>query len=60
VGYEEVLQKVNEERSILQTIRRWKSERVGHYLLRNCLLKRDIGEHKRKTISDGKTRKKTY
>jgi hypothetical protein len=60
VGCEEVLQTANEEGNILQTIRIWKAERIGHYLRRNCLLKRVIGEDKGKDISDGKTRKKTY
>jgi len=59
VGCEEVLQTVKEEWNILHTIRRWKAERIGHYLHMNCLLKRVIGEDKGKDISDGKTRKKT-
>jgi hypothetical protein len=60
VGYEEVLQKVNEERNSLQTISRWKAERIGHYLRRNCPLERFIGENRGNAISNGKTRKKTY
>jgi hypothetical protein len=46
VGYEEVLQTVKEERNIVQIIRRWKAEKIDHYLRRNCLLKRVIGEKK--------------
>jgi len=60
VGYEGVLQMVKEERNTLQTVRRWKAERIGHYLRRNWLLKRVIGENKGKAISDGRTRRKAY
>jgi hypothetical protein len=36
---EEVLQRVKELRNILQTIKRWKANSIGHTLSRNCLLK---------------------
>jgi replicative superfamily II helicase len=39
--YEEVLQRVKEERNILQTIRR-KANWIGHIVSRNCLLKHII------------------
>jgi hypothetical protein len=35
----EVLQRVNKDRNILQTIKRRKSNWIGHILRRNCLLK---------------------
>jgi hypothetical protein len=39
VRNEETLQRVKEERNILQTIKRWKDNWIGHILHRNCLLK---------------------
>jgi len=42
VGNEEVLQRVNEERNILQTIKRRNAYWIGHILYRNCLLKHVI------------------
>jgi hypothetical protein len=39
VRNEEVLQRVKVERNILQTIKRRKSNWIGHSLRRNCLLK---------------------
>jgi hypothetical protein len=36
---EELLQRVKEERNILQTIRRRKANWIGHILPRNCLIK---------------------
>jgi hypothetical protein len=39
----EVLQKVKEERNILQTIKRRKANWLGHVLRRNCLLQ-GVGE----------------
>ena len=39
VRNEEVLQRVNEERNILQTIRRRNANWIGHIVPRNCLLK---------------------
>ena len=39
---EEVLQRVKEQRNILQTIKRWKVNWIGHILRRNCLLKHVI------------------
>ena len=38
----EVLQRVKEERNILQTIKRRKANSIGHILRRNCLLKHII------------------
>jgi hypothetical protein len=35
---EEVLQRVKEERNVLQTIKRRKANWIGHILRRNCLL----------------------
>jgi hypothetical protein len=42
VRNEEVLQRVQEERSILQTIKRKNNNWIGHILGRNCHLKRAI------------------
>jgi hypothetical protein len=39
VKNEIVLQKVKEKRNILHTIKRRKSDWIGHILSRNCLLK---------------------
>jgi hypothetical protein len=39
VGSDEVLCRVKEERSFLQTIKRRKANWIGHTLRRNCLLK---------------------
>jgi hypothetical protein len=39
---EEVLHRVNVERSILQTIKRRKDNWIGHILRKNCLLKHVI------------------
>jgi hypothetical protein len=41
----EVLHRINEERNILQTIKRRKANLIGHVLRRNCLLKQ---------VTDGK------
>ena len=41
---EVVLQRVKEERNILQRIKRRKANSIGHILRRNCLLKRVILE----------------
>ena len=38
----EVLLQVNEQRNILQAIRKGKAEWIGHILRRNCLLKQVI------------------
>jgi hypothetical protein len=57
VTNEEELQGVKEERSIVQTIYRRKSDWVGHIVRRNCLLKHVI-EGKIEG-SDGKTGNKT-
>ena len=54
---EEVLQRNEGERNILQTIKRRKANWVGHVLHRNCLLKHAVeGKVDR---SEGETRKKT-
>jgi hypothetical protein len=42
VRNEEVLLRVNEERSIIHTIKRRKCNWIGHILRRNCLLKHII------------------
>jgi hypothetical protein len=42
VGKEEELQRVKEERNILQTIKTRKANLIGHMLHRNCLLKHVI------------------
>jgi len=42
VRNEEVLLRVNEQRNILQEIRKRKSNWIGHILRRNCLLKQVI------------------
>jgi len=42
VRNEEELLRVNEQRNILQEIRKRKANWVGHILLRNCLLKQVI------------------
>jgi hypothetical protein len=42
VRNEEVLLRVKEERSILNTIKRRKANWIGHILRRNCLLKHVI------------------
>ena len=47
----EVLQRVEEERNIAQTIKRTEANWIGHILGRNCLLKRVI---------EGKTEGKIY
>jgi len=39
VKNEEILQKVNEERYILHTIKKWEVNLIDHILRRNCLLK---------------------
>jgi hypothetical protein len=59
VRNEEVLLRVKEQRNIVQTIKRRKTNWIGHILRRNCLLKHVI-EGKVKKRSEGTTRKKTY
>jgi hypothetical protein len=55
VKNEEALQRVKEQRNILRTIKRRKTNWIGQILGRNCILKHIIeGKGKR-----GKTRKKT-
>jgi hypothetical protein len=44
VRNEEVLNRVQEERKLLHTIRRKRANWIGHSLRRNCLLKRVIEE----------------
>jgi len=46
VRSEEVLQRVMEERNILQTIKRRKANWIGHFLRRNCRLKHVIELYK--------------
>ena len=62
VRNEEVLLRVNEQRNILQEIRKWKANWIGHILRKNCLLKQVIegkikGEIK-VAIRRGRRRKK--
>ena len=60
VRNEEVLQRVKEERNVLQTMQRKKANWIGHILRRNCLLKHVVeGKIRGKDRSDGKKRKKT-
>jgi len=55
VKNEEALQRVKEQRNILRTIKRRKTNLIGQILGRNCILKHIIiGKFTR-----GKTRKKT-
>jgi hypothetical protein len=54
----EILHGVKEERNILHTIKRRKTNWIGPILLRKCLIKHVI-EGTMKGISDFKTRKKT-
>jgi len=42
IACDKVLNRVNENRNILQTIKPRKSNRIGHILRRNCLLKHVI------------------
>jgi hypothetical protein len=42
VRNEEVLHRVKEERNILPTVKRKKTNRIGHILCRNCILKHVI------------------
>jgi hypothetical protein len=42
VRSEDVLLRVNEQRNILNEIRKWKANTIGHILHRNCLLKQVI------------------
>jgi hypothetical protein len=59
VRNEEVLQRVKEERNILQTIKRRNANWIGHILRRNCLLKRVTeGKLRGTDRNDWKTRKK--
>jgi hypothetical protein len=56
----EVLHRIKEERNVLHTIKRRKTNRIGHILRRNCLLEHVIeGKRGGKNKRDGKTRKKT-
>jgi len=59
VRNEEVLLRVNEQRNILQEIRKWKTICIGHILCRNCLLQRVIEGKIKGDRSDRKTRRKT-
>ena len=54
----EVLQRVEEESDMLQTVKIRKAMWIGHILRRNCFLKHVI-ERKIQERSDGKTKKKT-
>jgi hypothetical protein len=55
-----VLQRVIEQKNILQTIKGRKANWMGHILCRNCLLKHVIeGKDRGRDKSDGKKKKKT-
>jgi hypothetical protein len=54
----EVLQRVEEERNILQTIKRRKANWIGHIMHRNCLLKHTV-QGKVGRRSEGDMRRKT-
>ena len=56
---EEVLLRVNEQRNILQEIRKRKANWIGHILRRNCLLKQVIEGKINGEMEVEKTRKKT-
>ena len=72
VRNEEVLLRVNEQRNILHEIRKWKANRIGHILRRNCLLKqviegkikgeievtRRLGKRRKKLLDDLKDRRR--
>jgi hypothetical protein len=62
VRNDEELQTVQEERNILQTIKRWKDIWIGHIFRRNCLLRRIIEGKIERTIEvtgrRGRRRKK--
>jgi len=58
----EVLLRVKEQRNILDEIRKWKANWIGHILRRNCLLQR-VTEEKIQggievTVRQGRTRRK--
>ena len=71
VRNEEVLLRVNEQRNILHEITKWKANRIGHILRRNCLLKqviegkikgqievtRRLGRRRKKLLDDLKDRR---
>jgi hypothetical protein len=42
LGEKEVLHRVMEDRNILQTRKRWKTNWIGHVLFRTCLIKQVI------------------
>ena len=58
VRNEEVLHRVKEQRNIIHTVKRRKTNWIGHILRRKCLLKHII-EWKIRDRSGGKIRKKT-
>jgi hypothetical protein len=58
VRNEEMLQRVKEERNILQEVKRRKVNRFGHILRRNCFLKH-VSEGNIEGISEGKTKRNT-
>ena len=54
-----VLRRVQEDRNILQTIKRSEANWIGHILLSKCLLNTLLKERKRKSMSDETIREKT-
>ena len=58
VRNKQVLRRVKKERNILQTIKGWKANWIGHILSMNCFLKHVIEENRRKDRNCGKSRKK--
>jgi len=71
VGNEDVLLRVKEQRNILHELRKWKTNLIGHFLRRNCLLQQVIkgkiqewidvtgrqGRRRRKLLDDLKERR---
>ena len=59
VRNEDILLRVNKQRSILHEISKWKANWIGHIWCRNCLLQRVTEGKIKGDRSDRKTRKKT-
>ena len=59
VRNEEVSHPVKKERNILHTVKRQKTDWIGHILCRNSLLTHYRRNDRKRNRSDGKTRKKT-
>ena len=59
VRNEEVLHRAKEERNVLHAINRRKDNRIGHRLLRNCLLQYVVERNLEGSAGVTKTRKMT-